>query len=267
MWSCNLYFNNNYASKEIIYLQSSSYKYEVFILCTLIPEVIWKLHCKCNYKNNQPKVNVSHHALPITLHALWRDMLRERALFSSLSSGCCASAALFMPFVCVGGRRVVTVIAFERGATIFAFLLSRSYSEGCLSLESVWQECLILPRSGTAVLRTDLAAVNIPAEQQNPHVQPETRFSLPESTGKMVNLPLLLSCWGLGGWGKQQISANDTMRITEAEDSSSVLGFVLLSEHPAETWFHCFFGSQTQPFPALLVQQPMHSSALGNRKT
>lgn len=40
--------------------------------------------------------------------------MRGSPFFSALSSVCCASATMFMPFVRVGGMRVVIIIAFFR---------------------------------------------------------------------------------------------------------------------------------------------------------
>lgn len=38
----------------------------------------------------------------------------QKHFFPALSSVCCASATMFMPFVCVGSMRAVIIIAFFR---------------------------------------------------------------------------------------------------------------------------------------------------------
>lgn len=94
--------------------------------------------------------------------------MRGSPFFSALSSVCCASATMFMPFVRVGGMRVVIIIAFfrERHNDICIFAC-RIIQLGKPVFRRYTGRVRFSLAAG-AGLRTDLSAMNIPAECQDP---------------------------------------------------------------------------------------------------
>lgn len=160
-------------------------------------------------------------------------MLCEEALFPALSSVCCASASMFMPFVCVGSTRAVIIIAFfkerHNDICIFACKITRlgksafgKRTEG--EPDSPWQgesggedgfvfyerPCRMAGICGCSLKHS--SACPSPRGDQRAHL-------------------ILAADWlRFRGARKMMPSANKTVEITEAEDSSYAIGFVRISE-------------------------------------
>lgn len=85
--------------------------YSYFLI--LKKKVFKKIWFKRNNKHDQSKSMASHRALPRALYIPWRDTLCAKHFFPDLSSVCCQQT-MFMPFVHVGSKRAVIIIAFCR---------------------------------------------------------------------------------------------------------------------------------------------------------